>query len=97
MSEDKVQERRFLPGEIVQHFKRELLTDEEKETNLYLYKIIGVAAHSETLEPLMIYQALYGDGGMYARPLEMFLEEVDREKYPDVRQQYRFEHCLFGR
>lgn len=88
-----MEERRFLPGEIVQHFKRELLSEEERETNKYLYKIIGVALHSETREPLMIYQALYDDGGMYARPLEMFMSEVDRAKYPDVRQQYRFEAC----
>lgn len=89
----KMDERRFLPGEIVQHFKRELLSEEERETNKYLYKIVGVAMHSETREPMMIYEALYDDGGMYARPLEMFLSEVDREKYPEIRQQYRFEHC----
>ena len=90
-------EQRFLPGEVVQHFKRELLTDEEKESNRYLYRIVGVAQHSETREPLMIYQALYDDGGLYARPLEMFLSEVDHEKYPQVTQQYRFVHCAFGR
>ncbi len=90
-------EQRFLPGEIVQHFKRELLTEEERETNRYLYRIVGVALHSETREPLMIYQALYDDGGLYARPLEMFLSEVDHEKYPQVTQQYRFMHCTFGR
>ena len=88
-----MEERRFLPGEIVQHFKRELLSEEERETNKYLYKIIGIALHSETREPLMIYQALYDDGGMYARPLEMFLSEVDHEKYPEVKQVYRFEAC----
>lgn len=88
-----MEERTFLPGEIVQHFKRELLSEEERETSKYLYKIIGVALHSETREPLMIYQALYDDGGLYARPLEMFLSKVDREKYPDVRQEYRFEAC----
>ena len=86
-----MEERTFLPGEIVQHFKRELLSEEERETNKYLYKIVGVALHSETREPLMIYQALYDDGGLYARPLEMFLSKVDREKYPEVKQHYRFE------
>ena len=90
-------EQRFLHGEVVQHFKRELLTDEEKETNRYLYRIVGVALHSETREPLMIYQALYDDGGMYARPLEMFLSEVDHDKYPQVHQRYRFEQCTIGR
>ena len=78
-------------GDIVQHFKREMLSDEERETNKYLYEIIGSALHSETLEPMMVYRPLYGDGDMYVRPLEMFLSEVDREKYPDVKQKYRFE------
>ena len=75
------------PGTIVQHFKREMHSDGDMD----LYKIIGVAQHTETDEELMIYQALYGDKKMYARPLKMFLEEVDHEKYPDVKQKYRFE------
>lgn len=84
-------ENRFRPGDIVQHFKRETLTDEERAANKYLYEIVGVATHSETREPMMIYKALYDDGGMYARPLGMFLSEVDSVKYPDVKQKYRFE------
>ena len=83
-------ERTFHPGDRVQHFKRELV---DPNTTQYLYQIVGVAIHSESREPLMIYQALYDDGGLYARPLEMFLSKVDREKYPDVRQEYRFEAC----
>ena len=75
------------PGAIVQHFKREL----NSEGNMYLYEIIGVAHHSETDEELMIYKALYGEGKMYARPLSEFLSEVDHDKYPDVKQKYRFE------
>lgn len=82
---------RFNPGDIVQHFKREMLSDDERKTNKYLYEIIGVATHSETREPMMIYKALYDDGSMFARPLEMFLSEVDNEKYPDIKQKYRFE------
>ena len=84
-------ENRFKAGDIVQHFKRELLDPEEKKTDKYLYEIIGVATHSETREPMMVYKALYDEGGLYVRPLEMFLSEVDRKKYPDIRQVYRFE------
>ena len=68
-----------------------LLNFEERDTDKYLYEIIGVATHSETREPMMVYRPLYDDGSMYVRPLEMFLSEVDHEKYPDVKQEYRFE------
>jgi len=81
----------FQPGDIVQHFKRETLTSDESDPNKYLYEIIGVAIHSETREKLMVYRALYGEKGMFVRPLNMFLSEVDSEKYPSIRQKYRFE------
>ncbi|HCA20945.1 MAG: TIGR02452 family protein [Eubacterium sp.] len=84
-------ERIFNPGDKVQHFKRETLSDEDYAANKYLYQIIGVAIHSETREKLMIYQALYDDFQLYCRPYEMFISEVDHEKYPDIQQMYRFE------
>ena len=91
-------ERDFVKGDIVGHFKRELLSEEqlEREPNEYLYEIIGTARHTESGEELMIYKPLYEtecvEGVDYAaRPLDMFTSEVDHDKYPEIEQKYRFE------
>lgn len=89
---------RLKVGDIVQHFKREYLKGNWVDSSSkYLYKIIGFAQHSETKEKFVIYQALYKDEksevnfGLYARPYDMFMSEVDHYKYPDIKQKYRFE------
>lgn len=85
-------------GDIVQHFKRETVDFSTGiDKNLYLYKIMAVAEHTETKEKMVVYQALYDNDkmgihfGVYVRPYDMFMSEVDHVKYPNIKQKYRFE------
>ena len=63
-------------GEIYRHFKGNVIT------------ILEIAKHTETLEEMVVYMH---DGEIWVRPMEMFLSKVDHEKYPDVKQKYRFQ------
>lgn len=75
----KHMETRMKPGDIVRHFKGNR------------YEILHIALDSETQEELVVYRALYGEGRVWVRKKEMFFSPVDRVKYPDVKQTYRFE------
>ena len=79
---------KFAIGDIVQHFKRETV---HNGTNQYLYKIIAFSENTETGDEEVVYQALYDTYKVYSRPADMFFEEVDIIKYPDIKQKFRFE------
>ena len=70
---------RIKPGDTVRHFKGNL------------YQVLYFARDSETREDVVVYRALYGERGVWVRPMEMFFSEVDHDKYPDCRQKWRFE------
>ncbi len=67
-------------GQLYRHFKGNV------------YRIITVSRHTETGEKLVIYKRDDQDDA-YARPLDMFMSEVDRRKYPEVKEKYRFTLC----
>lgn len=90
--EEETVRRDIREGDLVQHFKREWVSEHTAE---YLYKVLAFAQHTETGEKLVIYQAMYPPFKICARPYGMFMSEVDREKYPEVKQKYRFEKIEF--
>lgn len=69
----------IIPGRIYKHFKGDL------------YLVEDFVLHSETEEKMVLYRALYGNGLRYVRPYEMFVSKVDKKKYPQVQQEYRFQ------
>lgn len=96
-----VKSSRFRVGDIVYHFKRNLLSEEELAAcpTAYLYQIIGFGKHTETGEELVIYKVLYTlrdvhIGEVYVRPKEMFESTVDKNKYPDSKDIYRFSEWI---
>ena len=72
-----------MPGDFYRHFKGKI------------YQIRELAKHSETGEDMVVYQGMYPPFQVWVRPLSMFLDSVDHEKYPESRQQYRFEEVVF--
>ena len=72
-----------MPGDFYRHFKGKI------------YQIRELAKHSETGEDMVVYQGMYPPFQVWVRPLSMFLDRVDQHKYPDCRQQYRFESVVF--
>ena len=98
MLDDKTQailhkfNQRFHPGQVVRHFKWFDNTLENADTCSYLYRILGIVTHTETGDLLVVYESFGGlDPIRWARPIEDFCSEVDRFKYPNCSQNYRFE------
>lgn len=62
-----------------------------RDFNGNLFKTLYMVRHSETLELMIVYQALYGNKIIYVTPYDIFISEVDHNEYPNVKQAYKFE------
>ena len=78
-----------------QHYKKQMVGRRYKHFKGGVYVVADIAVHSETDELMVIYKTFLQPGQVWARPLSMFLSEVDKEKYPDVEQVYRFEQLSY--
>lgn len=79
-----MERKRPVPGMFYRHFKGNI------------YQVRELAKHSETGEDMVVYQGMYSPFQVWVRPLSMFLDRVDHEKYPECRQQYRFEEVVLS-
>lgn len=77
----------FRVHDVVRHFKHETVS----QPDAYLYEIVAFAEHTESHEKLVVYRAITPPYKVCARPYKMFISEVDKDKYPDIEQKYRFE------
>ena len=88
-----MEEDRIKRGDYVRHFKRETLTEVELRSNpcKYLYKVLSIDAINTVDDSrCVVYEDMY-DNKIYIRPYDEFMSEVDKVKYPDIKQKYRFE------
>ena len=87
-------EQRIKAGDIVKHFKRELMAEasDMKDNLSYLYEVISIdGLDTETQARVVIYRALYGERRFFVRPYDDFMGKTDHKKYPQANQKYRFE------
>lgn len=88
-----MEDNRINRGDYVRHFKRETMTELELRSNprKYLYKVLNIDAIDTVCEKrCVVYESMY-DNKVYVRPYNEFMSEVDHDKYPDIKQKYRFD------
>lgn len=90
---------KFTPGDIIQHFKRTMISKEDAVHDKYLYTFLGYARHTESNDVVAVYRAIYpiqDSINVFVRPLDMFMSKVDMKAYPDSKQEYRFVRYFGG-